>query len=281
MQGDAVDRESAEMRTTSSFRALILILGAILLSAGCSGSQRAGGGDPVRQSESEYDIARDLWLRRGQVREALEHALRAIDLDDENSEAFHLVALLYLDFCARSPAECRLKEAEKAAQRALSLKPDFREARNTLGVVLIHQQRPREAIAVLKPLSEDILYGTPEKAWGNLGWAYFEAGEIDRSIDALRRSIAAQPLFCVGSFRLGLAYERRAEFASALAAFSRALETNAPECAQLQDAWWGRARVAERLGQTDSIRADLERCVELSSSTGTGKNCRSMLDKLK
>jgi type IV pilus assembly protein PilF len=281
MLGDAVERESARRRTTTAFRPLILILGAILLTPGCSGSQRAGGVDPVRQSESEYDIARDLWLRRGQVREALEHALRAVDLDDENSEALHLVALLYLDFCARSPAECRLKEAEKAAQRALALKPDFREARNTLGVVLIHQRRPREAIAVLKPLSEDILYATPEKAWGNLGWAYFEAGEVDRAIDALRRSIAAQPLFCVGSFRLGLAYERRAEFASALAAFSRALETNAPECAQLQDAWWGRARVAEHLGQTDSIRADLERCIELSSSTGTGKNCRSMLDKLK
>ena len=281
MLGDAAERGSAEMPATSSFCALILILGAILVSAGCSGSQRAGGADPVRQSESEYDIARDLWLRRGQVREALEHALRAVDLDDENAEALHLVALLYLDFCSRSPAECRLKEAEKAAQRALKLKPDFREARNTLGVVLIHQRRPRESIAVLKPLSEDILYGTPEKAWGNLGWAYFEAGEIDRAIDALRRSIAAQPLFCVGSFRLGLAYERRAELAPALAAFSRAVETNVPECAQLQDAWWGRARVAERLGQTDSIRADLARCVELSGSTETGKNCRSMLDKLK
>ena len=255
-----------------------LILGTWAASA-CAGSQR--GADSVRQSESEYDIARDLWLRRGQVREALEHALRAVELDDENFEAAHLVALLYLDFCARSPGECRLKEAEKAARRALELKPDFREARNTLGVVLIHQKRPREAIAVLKPLSEDILYQTPEKAWGNLGWAYSEAGDLDRAIDSLRRSIAAQPLFCVGSYRLALAYERRGELAPALGSFSRALETKAPECAQLQDAWWGRARVAERLGQTDSIRADLERCIELSSSTQTGKNCRSMLDELK
>jgi Tfp pilus assembly protein PilF len=230
---------------------------------------------------SEYDIARDLWLRRGQVREALDHALKAIELDDENHEAFHLVALLYLDFCARSPAECRLAEAEKAAARALALKKDFREARNTLGVVLIHEKRPRDAISVLKPLSEDILYQTPEKAWGNLGWAYFEAGDLDRAIDALRRSIAAQPLFCVGSFRLALAYERRGELAPALAAYTRALETRSPECAQLQDALLGRARVAERLGQTDSIRADLERCVELSRTTETGKNCRSLLDKLK
>jgi tetratricopeptide (TPR) repeat protein len=134
---------------------------------------------------------------------------------------------------------------------------------------------------VLKPLAEDILYQTPEKAWGNLGWAYLEAGDVERAIDALRRSIAAQPLFCVGSYRLGLAYERRGELAPALTAFTRALETRAPECSQLQDALWGRARVAERLGQTDSIRADLERCVQLSSSNETGKNCRSLLDKLK
>lgn len=266
------------MRNRLCSRVSVLCLLAAL--SACAGSQTPGG-DPVRQSESEYDIARDLWLRRGQLRQALEHALRAVELDEENVEAHHLVALLYLDFCARSPAECRLREAEAAARRALELRKDFREARNTLGVILIHARRPRDAIAVLEPLSQDILYQTPEKAWGNLGWAYLQAGATDRAVDALRRSIAAQPLFCVGSYRLGLAYERRGELAPALAAFSRALETKAPECGQLQDALWGRARVARRLGQTDSLRTDLERCVELSSSTQTGKNCRSMLGELK
>ncbi len=266
-------------RSLSRWFAAVALVAAPLW-AGCAANTRAPG-DPVRQSESEYDIARDLWLRRGQTREALEHALKAIELDDENSEAFHLVALLYLDFCSRGPSECRLKDAEQAASKALSLKKDFREARNTLGVVLIHLKRPKDAIAVLRPLSEDILYQTPEKAWGNLGWAYYEAGELDRAIDALRRSIAAQPLFCVGALRLGMAYERRGELAPALASFTRAIETKAPECNRLQDAFWGRARVAERLGQTDSIRADLERCVELSSASESGKNCRSMLDHLK
>ena len=269
------------MKTWSHFqRFAAFALIAAAPAFGCAGSMQPAG-DPVRQSESEYDIARDLWLRRGQTREALEHALKAVELDDENSDAHHLVALLYLDFCSQGPSECRLKDAEQAASKALSLKKDFREARNTLGVVLIHQKRPKDAIAVLRPLSEDILYQTPEKAWGNLGWAYYEAGELDRAIDALRRSIAAQPLFCVGALRLGLAYERHGELAPALSTFTRAIETKAPECNRLQDAFWGRARVAERLGQTDSIRADLERCIELSNVSESGKNCRSMLDQLK
>lgn len=249
----------------------------------CSSGSAGGPGaqDPTRVAEAEYDLARDLWLQRGQLRDALDHALKAVSLDDQNAEAQHLVALLYLDFCARSSNDCRLPEAEQHARLALKLKPDLREARNTLGVILIHAKRAREAIDVLRPLSDDILYQTPEKAWGNLGWAYLESGDAERAIDALRRSIAAQPLFCVGSYRLGLAYQRKGEAKAALEALTRALETEAPECSRLQDAVAARARLYGELGQTDAARADLARCVELSGSTETGKNCRSMLEKLK
>src|SRR5688572_15287740 len=164
----------------------------------CSSSSGPGAQDPSRQSEAEYDIARDLWLRRGQTRQALERALKATELDPENADASHLVALLYLDFCSRGPAECKLEEAERFARRAVALKSDYREAKNTLGVALIHRKKAPEAVEVLRTLTEDILYQTPENAWGNLGWAYLELEKFDEAIDALRRSVAAQPLFCVG-----------------------------------------------------------------------------------
>jgi type IV pilus assembly protein PilF len=255
----------------------------LALSSACSpGSGGAPGAqDPSRQAEAEYDIARDLWLRRGKPREALEHALKAADLDDRNAEIMHFIALLYLDFCSRSAGDCRLSEAERYARRTLQLEPNFREARNTLAVTLIHQKKPAAAVEVLLPLTEDILYQTPENAWGNLGWAYLELGKFDNAIDALRRSVAAQPQFCVGNYRLGQAYERRAETALAEEAFTRALETNAPGCKEIQDAWAGRARMRERKGDQAGTRADLERCVALSASTKTGKECSSILSKLK
>ena len=263
------------------------LLGIALVSLlfACSSSSASGTGpgahDPARMSESEYDIARDLWLRRNQPREALAHALKAVDLDDSNSDAAHLVALLYLDFCSRGPAECRLSDAEKHARLALKDRADFREAKNTLAVVLIHEKRYVDAIAVLKPLTEDILYQTPENAWGNLGWAYLEQGSFELAIDALKRSVAAQPLFCVGSYRLGLAFEHKQEFTSALDAFTRALETDAPGCNSLQEAFAARARVRMKLGDSDSARADLDRCSTLSGKTEVGKECSSMLQKFK
>lgn len=232
-------------------------------------------------SDSEYDVARDLWLRRNSPREALDHALKAVDLNEENADAAHLVALIYMDFCSKNSGECRLQEAEKHARLALKAKPDYREATNTLGVILIHEKRYADAIKVLKPLTEDILYNTPENAWGNLGWAQLESGATDAAVESLRRSVAAQPLFCVGLYRLGLAYERRREDVAAAETLTRALETQAPGCNSLQDAYAARARVEARVGNADSAKADLEHCVDLSGKTDTGKECSSMLQKLK
>ena len=259
-----------------------LVLTLFLALVGCAGGNGGEGArDPDRMSDSEYDVARDLWLRRHSPREALDHALKAVDLNEDNADAAHLVALIYMDFCSRSPDECHLKDAEKYARLALKAKSDYREAVNTLGVILIHQKRYADAIGVLKPLTEDILYQTPENAWGNLGWAQLEAGQTDAAVESLRRSIAAQPLFCVGLYRLGLAYERRREDTAAAEALTRALETQAPGCNGLQDAYAARARVELRRGNAEPARADLERCAELSRKTDAGKECSSMLQKLK
>jgi type IV pilus assembly protein PilF len=260
----------------------ILLAALVLGSGGCFGSgSKSPGGDPVRMSRSECDIATDLWLRQSQPREALEHALEAVQLDDNNHDAAHLVALLYLDFCRRTPHDCRLEEAERHARRALEVKPDFREAKNTLGVVLIHRKRYPEAIRVLKPLTTDILYQTPENAWGNLGLAYLESGQLSRAIDALRRSVAAQPLFCVGNYRLGLAYEQNRQPRQAEKAYTRALETENPRCKRLQAAIGARGRVRLKLGQKEAARKDLERCARMTRTTNAGKECSSMLRKLK
>lgn len=233
--------------------------------------------DPERESVAEYDIAKDLFLNRRQAREALSHVLKAIELDDENPDAEHLAALIYLYFCAASTDECRLPDAEAHARKAVQLKKDFREAKNTLGVVLVHEKKYDEAIAVLEPLANDILYSTPETAWGNLGWAYLLKGDADKAIEALQRSVALQPEFCVGAYRLGLAFEKKGDDKSAREAFSRALETDRRECKQMQDAFRERGRIALRMGDRDAARSDLERCRSLASDTPTGKECAAML----
>jgi type IV pilus assembly protein PilF len=246
----------------------------------CSSANNLAGQDVERRSESEYDLARDAWMRQGNPREGLARTLHALELDDDNAEAHHLAALIYLDLCRTPGDSCRLEEARIHAQRALSLRNDFREARNTLGVVLIHQKRPADAVKILVALTADILYTTPENAWGNLGWAYLELGKLDDATAALERSVAAQPRFCVGFYRLGLARDRRGMKEGAIEAFTQALEAD-PRCKTLQDAYLARARLYMELGRPAPALTDLEECVRLARETRCGKECDSLRQKLK
>lgn len=248
--------------------------------ASCGGAQPSAQTSDAR-SLAEYDLARDSF-QRGRLREALAHVEEALSHDEDNAEASYLGALILLGFCAgdAQSSDCRFDSAEKMARRALEANPEMRDAKNALGVILVHQRRYDEAIAVLKPLTEDILYASPEKSWGNLGWAYLLKGRNDEAIDALRRAVAAQPLFCVGQYRLGLAYEKRGELDLAREALTRAVETDQPECTRLQDAFDARARIAEKRGLVDDARADLERCREIDATTPVGQRCAAQLQTL-
>lgn len=280
-------RDSATCGRRSRFHAwlgssvVFAVMPFLLACSPSNSGETPGTGDPSRQAVAEYDLARDLFIVRGNARAALKHALKAVELDDENAEAAHLVSLIYLFFCATSEVECRLSEAERHARLTLEINEDFREAKNTLGVVLIHQKRYDDAIGVLEPLTKDMLYPTPETAWGNLGWAYLLKGEADKAIESLRRALALQSEFCVGNYRLGLAYEKKGAFEDAQKALTSALETDRPECRNLQDAYRARARVALRLGDRDAARDDLKRCRDLDGETQSGRECAATLATFK
>ena len=249
---------------------LLLATGTTSLGMGCFGPS----GPTDARSVAEYDVARDLFSR-GQLREALTKVEESLDLDGGNAEAAYLGSVIMLAFCARDAgsSDCRFETAEAYARKALDANPEMRDAKNTLGVILVHQRRYDEAIGVLKPLAEDIFYGAPQNSWGNLGWAYLEKGQTDLAIDALRRAVAAQPNFCVGHYRLGLAFEKKGEIQAAREALVTAVEVDRPECQKLQDAWEGRGRVALRLGAADDARADFQHCAEIAPSSPVGRRC--------
>ena len=250
----------------------------VLSMAACSRSGRgANNPDAERQSDAEYDVARDYLLARHDPRNALAHAQKAIELNEANADAHHIEALIYLYFCSSTPFDCHLDQAEKSARQALKLRADFREAQNTLGVILIQEKKYAEAVKVLDPLAHDMLYQTPWDAWGNLGLAYLEKGDLDEAVLALQRSVTVEPRFCVGNYRLGLALEKKGDLGSAKKAYSQAVETNRPECQALQDAFEARARVYSKSKNCELAKGDLERCRDISPDSPVGLRCVASL----
>jgi type IV pilus assembly protein PilF len=248
----------------------------IVIGTGCAPRGAATPGvNPERQSEAEYDLAREYFFR-GQPRLALDHVRKAISVDDRNARALYFASTIHLFFCSgklelRNP-DCHLNEAETYVHRALTADGNFREAKNTLGQILILEGRCTEAIDVLAPLTRDAAFESSYLAWGNLGWAQVCAGRVDEGIQSLKNSIT-EPRFCVGHYRLGMAYEKKGDLASAEQSFTNAISVDAVECHRLQDAWSERANVRMQLGKLADARTDLEKCRELSAETSTGKRC--------
>ncbi len=252
------------------------VTGGALTTVGCGGSNAGGPADP--RSTAIYDVARESF-GKGQLREALAKVDEALDIDGDNADAALLGSVVLLAFCAKdeSSTDCRFDQAEKYARRAISSNPQLRDAKNTLGVILVHEKRYDDAIQVLKPLAEDILYASPEKSWGNLGWAYLEKGMANEAIDALRRSVAAQPSFCVGNLHLGMAYEKKGDLIAAREALTRAVETPRPGCDKLQDAFEIRGRIFLKQGSKDPAIGDFQKCRDIFAASPTGKRCDAEL----
>lgn len=242
----------------------------------------APGANPERQSEAEYDLARDFFYK-DQPRAALDHCRKAIEFDGDNASALYFASTIHLFFCSGrlelSDPDCRLSDAEAYVRRALHVNEGFREAKNTLGQILILEKKFPEAIAVLDPLTKDPAFESGFLAWGNIGWAQVLTGRVDQGIESLKISVTERR-FCVGHYRLGIAYEKKGDFVAAEESLSNAVTVDAPACKNLQDAWEERARVRVQLGKVADARADFEKCREIAADSRAGKACIEALARI-
>jgi tetratricopeptide (TPR) repeat protein len=232
---------------------------------------------PQRQAESEYNLALDAF-GKGHLREALDHAQLSNKLDDENAKALYFTAVIYMRFCdaeGMTAPDCRLQTAEELLRRTIKVDKGFRDAKNALGAVLLNEGKFAEALKVEEPLTKDPAYVANHLAWGNYGWALLELGRYDDAIAALRNS-TTEPRFCVGKYRLGIAYEKKGDLVAAEESLGGAVTTPDANCEAMQAAWAERGRVRMKLGKTSEAQGDFARCRELDAKTDAGKDCSKL-----
>jgi type IV pilus assembly protein PilF len=261
---------------------LALMSAFAFMATGCTSTRTTGFGaqSPERQSDTEYALAKD-YFYKSDPRVALDHALKAIQLSGDNSRALYFTSTLFLYFCSTNQGmtspDCRLADAEKYARLSIKADDQFRDAKNLLGQTLILEGKYKEAMLVLRPLVDDPAYSFNFLAWGNFGWAQVLGGDVDGGISSLKNAIT-QPRFCVGYYRLGLAYEKKGDLAQAESSLSSAVQVQSTDCQNLQDAWEELGRVRAKLGKADDAKTDFERCKEISTESPSGKRCVQMLE---
>jgi type IV pilus assembly protein PilF len=257
----------------------------VCLLAGLAGCRLGVSADDMNRSLKQYELAVGL-QQEGNTPGAFKTLYKALDYDPNNAQAHLLLANLFLLNREDDPKRYDA-ESEKHFRRVLEILAGEHateellpsQARNGLGVLLIHQGRYTDAIAELESALTDLFNRDAYMAWGNLGWAYFELRNYPKAIDALTRSVRLRRDFCVGHYRLGRALLATRDYEHAEQSFTAAVEAD-KRCDVFQDAWQLRGEARMNMGNREDARSDFERCVELQPKSDAGQACSRYLAAL-
>lgn len=243
----------------------------------CCGGIQANG-KSIRQSDRFYEAASIAWFEEQNPLAAIRNLTRAIETNPDNNDAHYLLGIIRLGRGEYAEAETHLRETIRLRQNGNP--SGLAAAQNNMGVLLIHQKRYDEAISILQKSSSEVMNKEPWLAFGNLGWAYIETGELDKAIEALKRAMFDQPKYCVGLYRLGQAYYLKKEYDTAQTHLTSALSIPEPGCDQIQEAHHLLGMASLRQNLLEIAKQSFEQCVRINRLSETGKACDKALESL-
>ena len=171
----------------------------------------------VQEAKALYSGAKSL-IEEKRYGDALQDLQKAEKLYPKDSKTQYLLGVVYFTgFGRTTEAESHLRLALKYEQKK-ELVPQIQ---NLLGVVLIEDGRPQEAVGHLEKARANLLYRTPWFAAQNLGLAYLRLGDAPRSIQFLTSALEQDPNLCGAYSQLADAYEKSDKLEDSISTLER------------------------------------------------------------
>jgi Tfp pilus assembly protein PilF/peroxiredoxin len=141
-------------------------------------------------------------------------AFERVAAQDPSAITFHNLATLYMK-------GGRSADARAAFERALTLKPDYADASNSLGALLAQSGEVPAAIERFRAA----LQAKPDfpDAINNLGFALFQTGDAARARELYEKALALQPGFPEALNNLGIFYGMQRDLDRAMTYFQQAV----------------------------------------------------------
>lgn len=224
---------------------------AIFLGGCASSGTTVGSNNQKKKPKTPTEIARMyIEIANGAINEgdptgALENLFRAEREDPLLPELYHSEAIAF--FMKHDLPTALLK-----ARKAVELKPDYADANNTLGKLLIDSGKSGEAIAPLRSAADNPVYREAFKAMTNLGIIYYRRGDYGQAEGYLSHAITDAPqVACVAYYYRGHIRLRESRFKDAVADYDNAGKRS---CAGFADAHLAMGLAYERGKQYAAAR---------------------------
>ena len=231
-------------------------VGFVLVLAGCAEEKtRFQKMSAFERSRMFVELANGALLD-GDATGALQHLKQAEDEDDSLPELHHSRALALLK-------KRDLKAAIISAKRAVEIMPNYPDANNTLGKLLIDDGKYEEAKKPLKTAANNRLYREAYKAWTNLGILEFRQGNFLKAESYFDRAIQeSDTLSCIAYHYRGIIKQRTNRNKSGIQDYRYATQRY---CHAYTPAFFALARAYERIGatkQAKTVYLDLQKRYE-------------------
>jgi len=119
------------------------------------------------------------------------------------------------------------KAAAQECRRAIELKPDYALAHNNLGTALWAQGQREEALrAYRRAIELDNDARAAAFAQNNLGLILLEQGKVDEALAAFRAATQKYPQFPAAHFNQGVALAQKGQFREAATAYRQAIQAD-------------------------------------------------------
>jgi Tfp pilus assembly protein PilF len=243
---------------------LIPLLAGFLCSSACALQEAA-------RNEGSYHYQMGVsHFNENNMAAALTELTAAESYDSDNPELYNYLGMAYYN-------KKKYDIAEQKYLRALSLKPNYSDARNNLGVNYLEMQRWDDAIRQFKLVTEDIFYQNQVAAGINLGLAYFGKGDYPKALSLLRSVVADFPRDPRGRMNLGKVYFAMGKYELAIDEYKRALELNA----EYVNAHYNLGLVYLKTNNNRAAQSAFREVIRLAPDSEIGQLSREYLDVLK
>jgi len=170
-------------------------------------------------------------------------------------ETFPGVVKFY-DILAKSYAQLNnLDAAQNVYKQALKLKPDYFEAYNNLGAILINVGAWADAASYLQRAIE--LKPDYADAYSNLGIALSEMGDINQAVISLKQAVKLQPQHIAAHNNLGFALKESGDLKAAVASFDNTLALQPDHASALANRIYLQAEMCD-WHRHNAIKAELD-----------------------
>lgn len=184
------------------------------LAGSCSGRKPSACRNPeYAEIKKKQAISQ---LDKGDLYGALEAGLEAEQCAPRDPELHYWLGRIYWK-------RKQLPKAVEQFNQALSLRKNYPEANQALGMVYLELQRWDDAVAQFRVVTAHELFREPEAAYNNIGWAYLMKGDREQAEQNFKQALQINPNYCPAHCNLGEVQAQKGLNQSAVQSFRRAV----------------------------------------------------------